>query len=216
MRAPDHTPVSLAGHKSIAKGRMRLVYRHPEDPGLLIKVIRPEVIPQRWGEGQPWYKCRRRYRQYISFIRECEEFIAGCAGGKRAVPFAQKITGFVETDLGLGLVMEAVLDEDGNLAPTLSTLVYGKEICPKMRAELDVFLEDLIASDLILADLNPENIVRGAAPGGGHRFVVIDGLGLSTILPFKFIPAINRASKRKRARDLWKRLERFSRIQPKS
>ena len=216
MRAPDHAPVSLAGHEAIAKGRMRLVYRHPEDPGLLIKVIRPDVIPQRWGTGQPWYKRRRRYRQYISFIRECEEFIAVCAGGKRAVPFAQKITGFVETDLGLGLVMEAVLDENGNLAPTLSSLVYGKEIGAELRVEVDAFLEDLIASDLIIADLNPENIVRGATSGGGHRYVVIDGLGLSTVLPFKLIPAINRASKRKRARDLWKRLERFSRVRPES
>ena len=216
MRAPDHKPVSLAGCEAIASGRMRLVFRHPDDPALLIKVIRPEVIPKRWGPGQPWYKRRRRYRQYVSYIRECEEFIAGCAGGRRAAPFAQKITGFVETDLGLGLVMEAVLDEHGNLAPTLASLVYGKEIGDGLRAEVNEFLEELVESDLIIADLNPENIVRGAMPGGGHRFVVIDGLGMSTILPFKLIPAINRASKRKRAAALWKRLERFSRSVPKA
>jgi len=191
---------------------MRLVFRHPHDRSLLIKVIRPEVIAKRWGEDRQWYKMRRRYGHYVSYVRECEEYIAGCAGHDGPLPFAQKIVGFVTTDLGLGLVMEAVLGEDGQLAPTLASLVKGREIGPQLRSEIDSFLDDLIASSLIVADLNPTNIVRGTAPGGGHRFVVIDGLGLSTVLPFKLIPAINRASKRKRARALWKRLEHFSRF----
>lgn len=200
----------LGGLEPVAKGRMRLVFRHPLDPSLLIKVIRPEAIEQRWGSGQPWYKKRRRYRQYISFVRECEEYIACCARHGGSVPFAQKITGFVETDFGLGLVMEAALDRGGNLAPTLTALAKGNQIDDAVRAELDDFIRRMMESDIIVADLNPANLVRAYTPGQGEHIVLIDGLGLSTILPFKLLsPAFNRMSKRARVRDLWKRLERM-------
>lgn len=205
----------LAATEPIARGRMRLVFRHPHDPSLLIKVIRPDVIDQRWGSGQPWYKKRRRFRQYISYLRECEEFIAGCAGNGSSLPFAQKITGFIETDLGLGLVMEAALDADGSLAPTLASLAKGRTLDPQVRAELDDFSRRLIESNLIVADLNPANLVRAHTPEHGHHFVIIDGLGSSTILPFKRLSAaLNRLSKRARIRALHERLDRFSRQSP--
>src|SRR5688572_28872606 len=96
----------LLKHQSpIAQGRMRSVYPHPTDPGLVIKVIRPEVIDQRWGSGQPWYKTRRRFRQYISYMRETVEYVAMYARYGKSLPFAQKVSGFIETDLGLGLVI---------------------------------------------------------------------------------------------------------------
>jgi PhoP regulatory network protein YrbL len=210
MSAADFHFLKLEGLEPVAKGRMRLVFRHPHDPKLLVKVIRPEVIDQRWGSGQPWYKKRRRYRQYISYIRECEEYIAGCARYGSAIPFAQKITGFVETDFGLGLVMEAALDSGGNLAPTLASIALGSRLDSTIRREVEDFAASLIESELIVADLNPANIVRAFTPERGHHMVIIDGLGVSTILPFKLLSrSINRMSKRARVRALWKRLERF-------
>ena len=209
------TLLRLADEIPVAKGRMRLVFRHPHDSTLLVKVIRPEVIDKRWGSGMPWYKTRRRFGQYISFIRETEEYIAGYAQHGASAPFAQKITGYVETDLGLGMVMEAALDADGNLAPTLSHLALEKLLDDGMRTELRRFTTALIESDIIVADLNPANIVRAFDPKHGHHFVLIDGLGVSTILPFKQISrAINRASKRKRVEELWQRVERQFRWQP--
>jgi hypothetical protein len=212
MKGALHHALRLADETPVAQGRMRLVFRHPHDPSLLVKVIRPEVIDKRWGSGMPWYKKRRRYGQYVSFIRETEEYIAGYAQHGASVPFAQKITGYVETDMGLGMVMEAALDADGNLAPTLAQLALNKRFDEEMRAELRGFAAALIESDIIVADLNPANIVRAFTPEHGHHFVIIDGLGISTILPFKRIScAINRASKRKRVEALWERIGRFMR-----
>ncbi|HSP43046.1 MAG TPA: YrbL family protein [Luteolibacter sp.] len=210
MTGSDTELLRLDGIEPVARGRMRLVFRHPHDPSLLVKVIRPDVIDQRWGSGMPWYKKRRRYGQYISFIRETEEYIAGYAQHGASVPFAQKITGYVETDLGLGMVMEAALDREGNVAPTLARLAKGKLVDDTIRAELECFAAALIESDIIVADLNPANIVRAYDPERGHHFVLIDGLGVSTILPFKrFSRALNRASKRKRVAALWERIGRF-------
>ncbi len=209
MSAEDFHFLKLEDLEPVARGRMRLVFRHPLDASLLIKVIRPEALEKRWGSGQPWYKKRRRYGQYISYMRECEEYIAGCAHHGGGVSFAQKITGFVETDFGLGMVMEAALDEVGNLAPTLRAILTGNGFDAAVRAELDDFIRQILASDIIIADINPANLVRAYTPGLGHRFVLIDGLGLATVLPFKLLsPAFNRMSKRARIRGLWGKIDR--------
>jgi hypothetical protein len=210
MIAPSTEILRLGEIEPIARGRMRLVFRHPHDPTLLIKVIRPDVIDQRWGSGQKWYKKRRRYRQYISYIRECEEYIAGYASAGHSLPFAQKITGFTESDLGLGMVMEAALDHDGNLAPTLRKILAENRFDDEVRAELDDFIHRILESDIFVADINPANLVRAYTPESGHHFVMIDGLGLSTVLPMKLLSrAFNRMSKRGRIRGLWKKIDRI-------
>jgi hypothetical protein len=201
--------LQLKGETPLAQGRMRLVFRHPLNPGLLVKVIIPEIIDQRWGSGAPWYKKRRRYGQYVSFIRETEEYIAGCAGGHDAPPFAQKILGYVDTDYGLGMIVKAVLDREGNPAPTLGRIISQGGLNDKVKADLEAFVTAVVGSDLIVADFNLQNIVYGHDDRHGDHFVLIDGLGLSTILPFKVLSrAFNRFSKKGRVKRMYARIER--------
>lgn len=190
--------IYLKDSKPLAQGRMRYVYAHPGDPELVIKVIRPEVIDERWGQGQPWYKMARRYGHYISYMREIGEYVAGWARYGRALPFAQKTVGLVGTDMGLGLVLEAVRDDKGGLAPSLSTLLGHKIYTPEAAAALERFITQILESDIIVADLHPGNIVYSYDGAEGHHFVMIDGLGLSTLFPFKAISKrLNRKSKLK-------------------
>jgi hypothetical protein len=201
--------LELKGETPLAQGRMRIVFRHPRDPALLIKVIRPDILDERWGSGAPWYKKRRRFGQYISFIRETEEYIAGCAGGADAPPFAQKILGYVETDFGLGMVVRAVLGRDGNPAPTLGQIVLQGGLNAKVKDDLETFVAAVVNSDLIVADFNLQNIVYGHDERHGDHFVLIDGLGLSTVLPFKTLSrAFNRFSKRGRVKRMYARIDR--------
>jgi hypothetical protein len=113
------TPFPIQGLKPIAAGSFRLVYQHPESPNLLIKVIRPEMVGQEWGNGAPWYKRRRRMKQHSLFLRETTEYLATYAAEGKAPWFAQKISGRIETDLGL--VVEVARDREGRLAPTMSS-----------------------------------------------------------------------------------------------
>lgn len=201
--------IALKDQQPIAKGRMRLVFEHPSEPGLLVKVIRPDVIDARWGSGAPWYKRQRRYRQYTSYVREMEEYIAGSAGRPEPYPFAQKITGFAQTDLGLGLVMEAVKGRDGHLAPTLVQLIAEHRFDEKIRADLETFIQAVVESDLVIADFNLNNMVYGHDARHGDHFVLIDGLGLSTILPLKLLSRrFNRMSKRGRVKQMRGKIER--------
>lgn len=200
--------ISLKDTKPLAQGRMRYVYAHPANPGLVIKVIRPDVIDQRWGHGQPWYKMQRRYRHYISYMREIGEYVATWARYGKALPFAQKTVGLVETDLGLGLAVEAVRDEKGDLAPSLSTLLGDKIYTRRAAEALERFIADILDSDIIVADLHPGNIVYSYNETEGHRFVMIDGLGLSTLFPFKAMSRrLNRKSKLRHIARLRGRME---------
>jgi hypothetical protein len=198
--------IHLSGRTPVAKGRMRLVFEHPHDRSLLIKVIRPDVIERRWGAGAAWYKRRRRYGRYTSYLRELQEYIAAYAKHGQRLSFAQTITGLVITDMGLGLVVEAVRDEAGELAPSLAGLFLRNAFDKNAQAALEIFLEQIVNSDLLIADLNPGNMVYLNSPDGVGHFVLIDGLGVATILPIKtLLPWFNRRSKLSRV----KRLRRY-------
>ena len=202
-------PVRLKDREPLAIGGMRLVFRHPADPALLIKVIRPEVIEKRWGAGAAWYKRHRRFKHYISFAREADDYLATYASHGKALPFVQKVVGFMETDYGLGLVVEAALDRDGNLAPNLRDLLRRQRVDRVVREKLEEFLADVIESDVIVADLNIGNMVYAYDPVLGDRFVLIDGIGMASVLPFKQLSrTFNRWSKRCRVRNLHQRLAR--------
>ena len=185
----------------VAAGSTRNVYRHPDNPSLLIKVIRPSAIEERFGSGAPWYKFKqRRYRHLIAYLREIREQIAVHAMGGEYPPYLQKIVGIVETDLGMGFVVEAVLGRDGEFAPTVADLIRLGQLDRPIRAKLDRFLEELVASPVIVADLNPSNVVLGFTPEHGEHFVLIDGIGFKNIIPLERMSAYaNRWGKSRKA-----------------
>lgn len=192
-----HSSVSLLSERPIATGTLRRVYEHPRDPALLIKIIRPEVIDRRWGSGAAWYKRFRRSRQYIAVLREVEEFLAchARAGGRPA--FVQRVDGFVETDLALGFVTEALRGRDGGFAPTLGSLIRSGRCDGSVRAAFATFGREFLASDVVIGDFSAENIVLAWDETHGERFVLVDGLGCATFIPLKaFCPTFNRFSKR--------------------
>lgn len=185
----------------VAAGSTRNVYRHPDDPSLLIKVIRPAAIEERFGRGAPWYKFRRRrYRHLIAYLREIREQIAVHATGGGHPPFLQKIVGIVETDMGMGFVVEAVRSRDGDFAPTVAELIRRGQMDRQARAKLDQFLDDLVASPVIVADMHLSNVVFGYTPDLGDHFVIIDGVGFKNVIPLERMSQhLNRWGKARRA-----------------
>jgi PhoP regulatory network protein YrbL len=199
--------LSLKSATPLAKGNVRLVFEHPESPGLLVKVMRPDLVERRHGGRKVWFQGLRRYDPYVVFLREIREFVAAHAALGRAAPFAQVVHGLVETDLGLGLVLEAARDPDGGLAPTIAKLVQHGRFDAGAEAALDQFLTELLESDMVIADLHERNLVYACAQDGSRRFVLIDGLGESNLLPLKsWSRWLNRRSKAKRVARLRKRI----------
>ena len=200
-----NAPLSIKDRTPLAKGGLRLVFEHPENPALLIKVMRPDAVAARYDSGR---RKRRRFGAYILFVREMREFVAGWATHGRHLSIAQEITGFVETDMGLGLVTPAMRGKNGGLARTLATIVDHGEFDDGIRADLDDFLTVLIDCSLVVSDLHERNLVHAYdAATGKHRFVMIDGIGAPTVLPLKvWFPSLNRRSKVARVQRLHDRL----------
>lgn len=191
------------------RGHQRLVFQHPEQPDLLIKVLRAEYVRDKFGAGSSFHNRHRRCREYQPFLREFREYLVACARAPYCLPYIQEVVGLVWTDLGLGLTVRKVSGRDGVSAPTLDRFLrsHGK-LDPERKRLLDECLRSLEESDVIVDDLNDSNLVLGVDASGTERFVLIDGIGSSTLVPIKAFSALaNRWSKRRRIARLRARVE---------
>jgi PhoP regulatory network protein YrbL len=199
------------GHRvPVASGSTRAVYVHPDDDSLLVKVVPAGVIEKRFVRGRPWYKTPRRYRHFMTYLREVREQIALRAQSSTHPPCVQKIVGFAETDLGFGLVVEAAKDGQGRLAPTLERLIAEGRFDATVRADLEACLDELMALPIVVADLHIANFVYAWSKERGDHFVLIDGIGCKNLVPFnRLSPWVNRYSKRQRVQRLVSTVDRL-------
>jgi hypothetical protein len=188
---------------------MRHVFVHPGDPDLLIKVVRKDAVDKHFGKGRAWYKRRRRYHHFISYLREVREEIALRATRDAHPACLQKVVGFADTDLGFGLVVAAAKDRDGNLAPALPRLISEGKFDAEARAALERCFQELLDTPIVLGDLHGWNLVYAWSEQHGQHFVLIDGIGCKTLIPLsRMSETINRYGKQRRIDRLWPRLEK--------
>jgi hypothetical protein len=195
--------LTLSSVEPIAVGHLRSVYQHPHHENALIKVMRPDAVEKRWNAPGRWAKRLPRARHYVQYLRELKEFIVARARAPAVdVPIARMI-GVVDTDLGLGVISEKVVDESGALAPTLAAVYAKRGFTPELDAALATFSRDLLAANVIVGDMHAWNIVYGADSRGGPRLVMIDGFGEKHAIP---ISSMSRAINRYRTKRLLKRM----------
>ena len=190
----------------VMSGNNRDVYVHPDNPDLLLKVIKTSTKEMHCGPKADWKKSRfRRYLHYMTFVRECCEFIVGNLEANRTPEFAQEVVGFVDTNFGLAMITKAERDSAGNFAKTLSKLIAENLFDDEARRALDAFKASFMESRVMVTDLSIRNLVYSYDKGFGHRFFVIDGYGQKNLIPFSnFSVWCRKKNKRKRL----ERLER--------
>ena len=194
----------LTGETPLAVGHLRSVYQHPQHRDELIKIMRADVVATRWDGRGRWLKRLPRTRHYVGYLRELKEYIAARARAPGIDPPIARMIGVVDTDLGLGVVSEKVLDAQGALAPTLAVMYErARGFTPAMNVALDVFLEGLLACNLIVGDMHAWNIVHGTDSRGGPRFVMIDGFGEKHAIP---LSSMSRTINRYRTKRLFARM----------
>jgi hypothetical protein len=175
------TPVAAGGH--------RAVYAHPHDPRFLIKIVLPKVAQRKtafFSAGS---------RKYL--LKEHREARRLGRLGYTADALA-RTHGLVATDIGEGIIAEAVRLADGTLAPTLFD-VRDRLHEPALRAAIEDFAQWGVTTPVILSDLNPKNIVVTTEADSRMRLVLIDGYGSGTFLPVReWFSLLNRRANLKR------------------
>lgn len=179
--------VKLSGHPPLAEGSRRLVFQHPEDDDLLIKVVKPDSYGE---DGQPirrkFYKARRREGVFIYHLRELSEYLAARVSNRspEGLPI-NAVYGLVETDLGLGLTVEKVRGRNGGLARTLRELVEERDFNRDLANRFETFIQDMIQKHVVVHELSADNVVLAEDGNTPRRFMCVDGIGSRTLIPIK-------------------------------
>lgn len=202
--------LKLADLKPLVTGNVRAIYQHPLHADLLIKIVRAEAIARRWDAPGRWLKRLPRVRHYSGFLRELKEYIAIQARSPHGAAPIARMTGIVETDLGLGLVCEKVVAPDGAMAPSLHSIYLSNG---GATAATDMALEQLLAEllryNVIVGDLHPGNIAYGSDSRGGPHLILVDGFGEKHVVPRNSMSRwLNRHNTRRLFRRLRKDLSR--------
>ncbi|TVP52942.1 MAG: hypothetical protein EA349_14860 [Halomonadaceae bacterium] len=191
------TPLVLAGQPPFAQGGHRLCFVDPRDSNRCIKVRRPDypLSALRRDKGFP-----KNLRPLSSFDDNAEEFRVLQQFQRRlgdsVFQHVSRCHGFVDTDLGPGLMSELIRNPDGLIAPSLKLRLWHSGLTPDLEVAINAlshcWRELLVPSRELLL----HNIVVQTDPQDQVvRLVVVDGLGSPLALPFHWLPRPRRVAR---------------------
>ncbi|MCO6386977.1 YrbL family protein [Aliihoeflea sp. 40Bstr573] len=198
LELSDRTPVCF--------GDTRQIYEVSDYPGSLVRTIRPERVDA-FGHlvGKNGMKRLRMAGCYQGFARELAEYLIQSRRLHTQpgflLPFAH-IYGLVQTDMGTGLVMEKIVGEDGELAPTIGHLHAEGRLTDKHQAALEAMFERCRGLHIVLSDIHANNIVYTEERSGRPECVSVDGFGERVFIPIhRWFASVNRRKINRIARD---------------
>lgn len=190
------TTLALQSAVPLAKGGRRIVFRHPTEPRWIVKVLQASYIKRLIPDPTHWRRKRKRYKHYITYLQEAREHLTLCAIYGAPPKHVQKLVGFADTDLGTGIVYEAVFGPDGKFAPTLEALIDQGAVTAEIKSAYEEFRAWLIEAPVVITPLHTDNIVCAQDESGKPYLVLIDGVGERAAVSIKGIfPFINRRAK---------------------
>jgi len=147
----------------IATSTTRHCYLHPEDPAKVIKIVvkKPSKPFEYDSNIKEWKYYSKLKKMYLP------------------LDFIPQYYGFVETNLGSGLVSECIRDFDGSISVRLQKLVFHEvrydllEVEKKIKQLTDLLIENNIQ----LFDLNRFNLLIQRRADGGYKIYSIDVKG---------------------------------------
>lgn len=159
--------IELQAEQRIAEGQQKWVFAYPNRSDLLIKVTSPSYRQSLATKLLGW----GRYGYFLPMLRQLGEQIANQLSPQPA-SYLEHVYGLVDTNFGLALVVEAIRDDQGELAMNLRDLIDAGRYESELAQCLEDFLQWLAKAPVIVYDLNLGNLVYAQG-----RLVMIDGIG---------------------------------------
>ena len=191
-------PLALADLAPVAKGQDRLVYHHPDFPGLLFKAPKslhaalglPEGTAIRLSLSDLGNFRRLMLKLaprtlWHPFFKESDCYLRarlqGIATDDLPIP---NLYGFCDSDIGPVLAVERIALPGQMLGRTLKSIAATGPLDAGMMALLDQFAARMFRHGLVAGDMTASNIALGQR-GGADQFVLIDGFGDIHAIPFR-------------------------------
>jgi hypothetical protein len=178
--------IDLSGIEPFASGYNRHCYRHPDDPALCLKVLRPENIEVRY-QRQAWPKKmlgKARIDDNRQELRAHQQqaIRALINDGHDELVWAHlpQFHGAVETSLGPANMSELLFDDHGLPGETLEHYLKHRGFDQPIRDAADRFCNWLLETGILTRNLLPHNLVI-ADKGGQPELFLVDGLGAPAI-----------------------------------
>lgn len=153
----------------LGDGNHKIVYAHPTDKNLCVKLLRTPDDPD--------FAKEMRYRKAL---------------GKRAdsMTLLTKYFGEAETNKGTGYLFERVLDFDGKSSPTmlnvLADAVIDRDSLPELENLLLDFKKKYFDERFLLAGVDPDNYLVQKISPTERRVRVIDNIGIASFVPLPY------------------------------
>ena len=202
--------VSLAGREPFARGGKRACYLHPEHSDLCIKLPLPEQLPADLYRAAPWHERIRKsvyhfdenHREWTAtqwMERHCDQTIWS------HVP---RYHGWVETDLGRGLLTEVCRDDDGLISRSLLDYLWTHGHTELVQRAIEDFSDFWVREGVPAHNFILNNLVCQKQTDGRLRILVVDGLGTRTWIPLnRWFKPVARRDARNRVAHLHLRIQ---------
>lgn len=161
--------INLTDDLFLGDGNHKIVYAHPTDKNLCVKLLRTPDDPD--------FAKEMRYRKAL---------------GSRAdsMTLLTKYFGEVETSKGKGYLFERVLDYDGKISQTMLNVfddtIADKKLLPATEKLLLDFKRVYFDEKFLLAGVDPDNYLVQRISPTERRVRIIDNIGCSASIPLPY------------------------------
>ena len=176
------SPIHLPEDAKLAQGGGRVVFAHPENPNVVIKI--PRSRKKKTGLRRLLSRSTAFGPQWNSYV-EIREYVRSVSYARRASKVYAQFLGFVETTQGTGAMFEAVRGPDGGLAVTLHRHAEQTGHEPEMEDAIRALWAEIKDTWLVIADRALVNVVVTGSATQGYELIIVDGVGDRTLIPLK-------------------------------
>jgi hypothetical protein len=201
----------LADQRPFATGGRRLCFVHPGDPSKCVKVLRTddERFVKTGRTLVPAF-LRREYDNNEDERRALSRLWRRL--GEREYRHLPRCYGYEATDLGRGLVLDLVRDADGRISRSVREALAAGATLEEIRPAYDEMAAHFVKHAVETRAILEHNLSAQRLADGRYRLVLIDGFGDPAWIPVRsLVPALRRATARKRAERGWERIEGIAR-----